>query len=162
MRRVFVVLVAVMAVLAFAGCKRGGGQASTKVTVTMVDFGFQPNPIRLKAGVPVEVTLVNKGANEHEVLIGRNVKKEDGKPAGFEVDLFDHGKIPVEIVSGKDYKKPDAKAIQEEGWHVEIEPGGQVTLRFTIPPEKAGEWEIACFLPGHYEAGMHGKVIVVP
>lgn len=162
MRRWFVILLAVMAALAFAGCQLIGGGAGTKVTITMADFLFQPNPVRLKAGVPVEVTLVNKGANAHELLIGRNVKMEDGTPAGFEVDFFDYGKLPVEVVKGEKYHVGELHEIEEEGWHVELEPGGQVTLRFTIPPEKVGEWEIACFISGHYESGMHGTLIVEP
>ena len=39
-----------------------------------------------------------------------------------------------------------------------VEPGKTATLtwRFT----KKGEFEFACLLPGHYEAGMHGVVSV--
>jgi uncharacterized cupredoxin-like copper-binding protein len=33
---------------------------------------------------------------------------------------------------------------------------GELIWRFT----KAGEYEFACLIPGHREAGMHGKVVV--
>ncbi len=34
--------------------------------------------------------------------------------------------------------------------------GGEILWKFT----KRGEFEIACLIPGHREAGMYGKVIV--
>lgn len=39
---------------------------------------------------------------------------------------------------------------------VDVEPGGQATLRFTVPASAKGEWEMGCFIPGHYESGMSG------
>jgi uncharacterized cupredoxin-like copper-binding protein len=33
---------------------------------------------------------------------------------------------------------------------------GELLWKFT----KAGEFEYGCLIPGHYEAGMHGKIIV--
>ena len=43
---------------------------------------------------------------------------------------------------------------------VEIQPGGEVMLRFTVPPSAKGEWEMGCFYPGHFETGMKGTVVI--
>ncbi|GBD11912.1 hypothetical protein HRbin23_01595 [bacterium HR23] len=44
---------------------------------------------------------------------------------------------------------------------LEVEPGVKdIWVRITIPEEMKGEWEIGCFVPGHYEAGMHTTLIV--
>ena len=39
-----------------------------------------------------------------------------------------------------------------------VKPGakGEIVWQFT----KAGEYQFACLIPGHYEAGMIGKVVV--
>jgi uncharacterized cupredoxin-like copper-binding protein len=41
---------------------------------------------------------------------------------------------------------------------VRLAPGKDTAIlwRFT----KAGTFEFACLIPGHYEAGMHGRVVV--
>ena len=33
-------------------------------------------------------------------------------------------------------------------------------MTFTLPEDRRGEWATGCFLSGHYEAGMHGTLIV--
>jgi uncharacterized cupredoxin-like copper-binding protein len=35
-----------------------------------------------------------------------------------------------------------------------------VVLHFTLPDEAIGTWEIGCFIPGHYQAGMLAPVVV--
>lgn len=41
---------------------------------------------------------------------------------------------------------------------VVLKPGEQAVLRFT--PIKKGNYELGCHLPGHYEAGMKGSLVV--
>ena len=43
---------------------------------------------------------------------------------------------------------------------VENQPGETFLMSFTLPESRRGEWSTACFLPGHYDAGMHGALIV--
>jgi len=43
-------------------------------------------------------------------------------------------------------------------FHIHAQPGETVTAGFV--PDKTGEYEFACFVPGHYEAGMVGEVAV--
>ncbi|MCE7860813.1 MAG: hypothetical protein DYG86_13630, partial [Chloroflexi bacterium CFX2] len=46
-----------------------GGQSVSKVTVTMSEFAFEPASITVTVGQPVEITLVNEGAIEHDFAI---------------------------------------------------------------------------------------------
>jgi len=41
-----------------------------------------------------------------------------------------------------------------------VQAGGYVTLRLELPAGAAGQWEMGCFIPGHYEAGMRGVLVV--
>ena len=128
------------------------------VRIEMGEFYFQVEgqernePIVLLAGQRYEIVFANVGMMEHEVLIGRDVVVEDGIPDGYEVNLLDA--IEVDVVG--------------EGWEVgtsgfvevELEPGETVVLHFTLPDEAIGTWEIGCFIPGHYQAGMLAPVVV--
>ena len=46
----------------------------------------------------------------------------------------------------------------EEAYMAHVKPGksGEIVWQFT----KAGEFQFACLIPGHFEAGMVGKVTV--
>lgn len=83
----------------------------------------------------------------------------EGMPHGYMEDFFEHGKVPVEV-SGEKFKVGSPEEIEEAGWHVEVEPGGKAVLKFTVPEGKADGWEMGCFVAGHYEAGMKGKMVV--
>ena len=128
------------------------------VRIEMGEFYFQVEgqernaPIVFLAGQRYEVVFVNVGVMEHEVLIGRDVVVEDEIPDGYEVNLLDA--VEVDVVG--------------EGWEVgtsgfvevELEAGQTVVLHFTLPDEAIGTWEIGCFIPGHYQAGMLAPVVV--
>ena len=43
---------------------------------------------------------------------------------------------------------------------VEAAAGETFLMTFTLPEDRRGEWTTGCFLSGHYERGMHGKLIV--
>lgn len=156
MGKIFPLLLA----LAFLSCQRqpAGPRA---IRIELKEYSFTPAAISLPAGQAVQIELMNKGQIKHEFMIGRGgVHEEEGKPHGYIEDFFEHGKVPVEV-SGERYEMGSPEEIEEEGWHVEIEPGGRAVLRFTVPEGKVGDWEMGCFVEGHYEAGMRGKVAVV-
>ena len=48
----------------------------------------------------------------------------------------------------------------EHGTMVENQPGETHVMSFTLPESRRGEWTTGCFLPGHYDAGMHGTLVV--
>ncbi len=47
------------------------------------------------------------------------------------------------------------------GAAVTVQPGGRVELELHIPADATGDWELGCFIAGHYEAGMHGTITIL-
>lgn len=130
------VLLVFLAVL-LSAC--AGGQSATKVSVTMSEFAFEPASISVTAGKPVEITLVNEGAIEHdfaiEVIPAEDVSTE-GSMSGH--DMSDqHAEFDVHTATGS---------------------GETSVLRFT--PTQPGTYKIICSVPGHLDAGMTGELIV--
>ena len=48
------------------------------------------------------------------------------------------------------------------GFMVQLRPGGKATIRFTVPANRAGQWEVGCFAEDgqHYTEGMKGTLVV--
>lgn len=139
------------------GCARPAGPA--EIRITMSEFKFEPDTIRVKAGQEVRLVLVNVGQRDHELMIGRNVMEMGGNPAGYHKDFF-AGLSPQ--VSGEKIKKEEEEAEAHAGFMVALEPGGRATVVFTVPADRVGEWEMGCFEENgsHYLSGMKGKLIV--
>lgn len=116
------------------------GRAS-KVTrtikVSMNDkMRFEPASIQVKQGETVRFVVRNAGQIKHEMNLGT------------EKELLEH----LEVMK----KFPNME--HDEPNKVSIAPGqqGEIVWQFT----KAGTVNFACLVPGHYEAGMKGKVQV--
>jgi uncharacterized cupredoxin-like copper-binding protein len=147
--------------LGLVACQGGAPAGPQTVQVRMSEFKFEPDPIRVKAGQEVRLDLVNEGTVVHEFMVGRDAMMMGHGTMlhGYETDFFGRGALPVQH-KGEEYQVGSPEEIEETGWHVEVEPGGKVDLAFTVSAENKGEWEIGCFTPGHYQAGMKGKLIV--
>ena len=109
-----------------------------EVTATDTDghMIFTPDRLDVARGEQVRFNIHNSGALEHEFVIGT-------KAANAE-----HAKM-MAAMPGMKHNDPNAVTI----------PAGQsatLTWRFS----KAGAFEFACLIPGHYESGMHGVVNV--
>jgi len=146
------VLIAIVsaASLVLAACSSGavpaGASAGERtITVEMRDFGYSPSTIKLAPGERVTLVVKNAGTVEHEFMAGRNAMA--GK--GYERDWLvmavgEHG-------SGHD--------MGHTGSGTRVAPKNNASLSLVVPAEK-GEFEFGCFVPGHYEAGMKGKLVV--
>lgn len=166
----YLLSLSVVLLLVLAACAQPGGGAATsggssssgETTITMTESKFDPDTIQVKAGQEVTLRLVNEGEKEHEILFGRNLKMEEGAPGGYEVDLFERDPNQVEASGGEGFHEGTPEEIAEEGYHVELEPGAEGTLVFTVPASKAGEWEMGCFIDdgAHYDEGMKGTFVV--
>jgi len=113
----------------------------------------QKNPtIKLPAGKTVGIHIHNEGTLMHEIAIGRTVKKggdyEQTLTELVESDVFFYyGEAKAEL-GGAKYGE------------VEVEPGVKdIWIRMTVPAELKGEWEIGCFVEGHYEGGMRATIV---
>ncbi len=128
----FVVFVVLM--LSLSACGGGAASASTSFEVDMKEFMFEPTDFTVPAGKEISIQLVNDGAIVHEYVIMK---------LGKEVSLpFDEN---------------DQENIY---WEYEADPGQTINVTFTAPSEP-GEYQVVCGIPGHLEAGMIGKLIVV-
>ena len=67
-RRPFgVALIVVIVALAAAGCQSQSGGSSGSAEIVLEDFRFTPNRIDAKVGVPLTVTLTNRGTERHDL-----------------------------------------------------------------------------------------------
>lgn len=114
----------------------------------------QKNPtFTLPVGKTVGIHFHNDGTVMHEFEVGQKHKAT----GGYERSLFDLISADVFFYYPGGVKAEVGGAKFEE---IEIEQGIQdVWLRFTVPAELKGEWEIGCFAPEHYEKGMKAKVV---
>jgi len=97
---------------------------------------FEPNRVEIKRGEQVKLVLKNVGKADHEFMLDsvQNNAKH---------------KIAME-------KNPDMEHDDPNGKRLAPNDLGEIVWRFT----KAGTFEFACLIPGHYESGMHGTVVV--
>ena len=97
---------------------------------------YEPSRIEVKRGEQVRFVLKNVGKVEHEFMldsVANNAKH----------------KIQME-------KNPDMEHDDPNGKRLVPGASSEIVWRFT----KAGTFEYACLIPGHYESGMHGTVVV--
>ena len=126
--------------------------------IDMGDYFFgntqgQKNPtFTLPAGKIVGIHLHNEGTVLHEIAIGRTLKKD----GDYETTLtklvpsdvfFYYGTARAEI-GGATYGEIEVDKDMRDVW-----------IRFNVPANLKGEWEIGCFTPEHYDKGMHAKII---
>ena len=132
----------------------GGAPKKQEVAIQLTEFAFKPNKITLTKGVPVELKLANKGSVTHEFMVyappKAGMSMEDLEKWAEERSYFKDLEVTVE--------GGGIEVVGEGIFEVEIEAGKTAEIKFT--PTKAGTFEIGCHLPGHYEAGMKGTMVV--
>lgn len=107
------------------------------IEVTMNDtMRFEPAALSVKQGETVKLIAKNVGKVKHELVLGTDA------------ELKEHAEL-MRKFPGMEHSDPNM---------VTVEPGktGEVIWRFT----RAGTFTFACLQPGHFEAGMLGKVTV--
>jgi uncharacterized cupredoxin-like copper-binding protein len=98
---------------------------------------FSPSTLTVVAGEPVKLVIVNRGKLTHELVIGTAA------------ELAHHQ---------REMKSAGAAHHHHSDSEISVEPGQ--TREVVRVFDKSGELGIACFEPGHYEAGMKGKIQV--
>ena len=103
------------------------------------DMRFAPAALDVKLGETVRFVLANKGATMHELVLGT------------QGDIAQHAAMMA--AAGKRARAPHAHVHARRRW-LTCMPGknGEIVWRFN----RAGTFEYACLVPGHYEAGMIG------
>ncbi|MFT7060508.1 MAG: putative cupredoxin-like copper-binding protein [Pseudorhodobacter sp.] len=119
--------------------KKTGGMTKIKISLTETDDGemlFAPRQLTFKAGETVIFTITNDGEAEHE----------------FVMDTFENNAKHKELMARfPEMEHDDPNAVR-------LQPGEKGTIVWTFA--NAGQFEFACLIPGHYEAGMHGTLAV--
>lgn len=136
-----------------------GGKASAPISAEEKTFGMQgdpagttrtiiidmkdtmrfiPSELRIRPGETVRFVVKNKGRMMHELVLGTLD------------ELKKHGEM-MRKFPGMEHDEP---------YMAHVPPGkkGDLVWRFTQP----GEFHYACLIPGHFEAGMIGKITVTP
>jgi uncharacterized cupredoxin-like copper-binding protein len=114
--------------------------------------GERGGTFTLPAGKTVGIRVINSGELEHEIAFGRDYNATDG---AFEENLF--ATVPTDMFVFKPVKVEFEGAVFEE---IEAEPQGDFWIRTVFPTEMKGQWEIACFVEGHYDAGMTATFVI--
>jgi uncharacterized cupredoxin-like copper-binding protein len=107
------------------------------IEITMTDaMRFSPDRIEVRQGDTVKFVVKNTGQQMHELVIG--TKK----------DLDEHAAMML--------KHPTME--HDEPYMAHVSPGKSGDLIWSF--NRAGEFDFACLIPGHYQAGMVGKIVV--
>ncbi len=107
------------------------------IDIAMTDnMRFTPDRITVRLGETIRFRIRNQGAMLHEMVIG--TRKE----------LEDHAALML--------KFPNMEHEEPYMAHVAKGRTGQMVWTFN----RAGEFEFACLVAGHFQAGMVGKITV--
>jgi uncharacterized cupredoxin-like copper-binding protein len=114
-------------------------KAKRTIAIDMSDaMRFTPAEVAVERGEIVRFVVTNSGKLDHEMVIGTRKELEEHAEAMRRNASMDH--------------HDDAPNM------VHVAPGGrgEIGWQFT----RAGEFHFGCLVPGHFEAGMVGKVRV--
>ena len=107
------------------------------ITIAMSDqMRFSPDNIRVKQGETVRLVIHNTGRMQHELVIGTPT------------ELDAHAALMLRF--------PDMQ--HDEPYMAHVAPGKTGQLIWTF--NRAGNFDFACLMAGHYQAGMVGRLHV--
>jgi uncharacterized cupredoxin-like copper-binding protein len=117
----------------------GEADALRTVVINMDDsLRFAPAHWEAKEGEALRLVVINSGTVRHELVIGQ------------EKELAEHAQLMRGAPHGHHHMDNA----------VSVEPGQAALLPWSF--KTPGTWGMACFEPGHFEAGMVGKITVTP
>ena len=112
-------------------------QAKRTIAVSMLDsMRFNPARLEVKQGETIKFTIKNTGQVMHEFVIGTQKETEE------------HAALMVKF----------PKMEHDEPYMAHVAPGktGEIVWTFNKP----GDFDFACLIAGHYQAGMRGTIKV--
>ena len=112
-------------------------KAAHTIRIDMADtMRFTPAEIAVKRGDTVRLVATNHGKVMHEMVLGTMQ------------ELREHAALMK--------KHPGMQHDEPHMLHVAPGKSGEIGWRFT----RAGEFFYGCLVPGHFEAGMVGRIVV--
>lgn len=145
----FMTLAAPTASMADVGHKhfafgRPGKAAQAKRVVRLIasDVKFDKKTLNFRVGETVKFIVVNTGEGDHEMTIGDKA---------------------TQLAHRREMEQMMANGGMKHHGHghpnaTYLKPGKTRTMVWTFT--KPGSFEFGCNIPGHYEAGMKGRIIV--
>ncbi len=129
------------------------------INIKMYDNYYEPNTIKVKKGETIKFVVQNLGEMVHEYNIATKEMHINHQPEMQK--LVEHGILLVDKIDMKKMKemsKMDHSLSHSHSNSVMLEPKktGEIIWKFS----KNISLEMACNVPGHYETGMIGKIIV--
>lgn len=107
------------------------------IQVDMSDaFRFTPSDLVIQRGQTVKFVIRNHGRQLHEMVLGTAQ------------ELKKHAAL-MQRFPGMEHSDPNMA-------HVKPGAAGEIVWPF----DKPGEYQFACLIPGHFKAGMVGKLVV--
>jgi uncharacterized cupredoxin-like copper-binding protein len=114
-------------------------QVARTIEITMSDqMRFSPERIEVKEGETIRFVLPNNGEVQHEFVLGEKGQLD---------------KYADMVLKGMGMQHADTGMSH-------VAPGQNGELVWTF--NRVGEFDFACLIAGHYQAGMVGKVKVSP
>lgn len=121
------------------GMAAEASEAQRTIDIRMTDdMKFTPSHLDVREGETLRLRAVNRGKVMHEIVIGTR----------------------EELAAHAELMKKHPGMEHDEPYMAHVSPGqrGDIVWTFNRP----GDFEFACLIPGHFEAGMRGTVRVRP
>ena len=107
------------------------------ISIRMLDeMRFSPSTLEVRQGETVRLVMKNTGKLMHELVIGTKQ------------DLDEHDALMMKF-PGMEHDEP---------YMAHVKPGASEEIVWTF--NRPGEFDFACLIAGHFEAGMVGKITV--
>lgn len=111
------------------------------VEIKMKDVSFEPTSVHVRLNETIRFVVTNTSEADHEFVLG-DIKSQ-----------IAHRKEMVEMVDkGQDMSTDD----DPNAVAVKVGKTGELIWKFT----RAGSYEFDCDIPGHFESGMTGALLV--
>tara|TARA_Y100000591_G_scaffold125802_1_gene107791 strand:+ start:493 stop:996 length:504 start_codon:yes stop_codon:yes gene_type:complete len=141
------------------GEKGNPNNVDRTITIKMYDNYYEPNIIKVKKGETIKFFVQNLGEMVHEYNIATKEMHIKHQPEMQR--LVENGILLVDKIDMKKMKemsKKDHSLSHSHSNSVMVEPKktGEIIWKFS----KNLSLEMACNVPGHYETGMVGKIII--
>lgn len=114
------------------------------------DVYFKPTSIEVKSGESIRFVITDTGNVVHDFTIGNAATQEDHRAEM--TNMMNMGVFDAMFMS---------QAVGHQDWNaMMLNPGERRVMvwKFGAP----GTLEYGCNVPGHYESGMHGTIVVQP
>jgi uncharacterized cupredoxin-like copper-binding protein len=109
------------------------------IEIRMTDtMRFSPDKIDVKQGETVRFVVKNTGKVLHEMVIGTRKELDEHAALMMKFPTMEH----------------------DEPYMTHVKPGAQGEVIWTF--NRPGDFDFACLIAGHYQAGMTGKIKVLP